>query len=91
MTLHLPGSPGEQSVNATVEIMQAAFNEALKQFGDDPALAAKFIRLAYEWMYYLKQNEVISVDSLIRDYSNLRAASPSDIAGLQDRLKQFRV
>lgn len=90
MTLHYPGSPGEQSVNATVAVIQAAINEARKQFGDDPAKAEMFIKLAYECLYCLKPGEVISVDSLVRDYAKLRIAPPSDVAALQARLKQYK-
>ena len=90
MTLHYPGSPGEQSVDATVNVTLAAFTEARQQFGDDPALAEMYIKLAFEWIYYLKQNEVVSVDSLVRAYAKLRVAPPSDVAALQEKLRQFK-
>lgn len=90
MKLHLPGSPGEQSVNATADVMQAALTEAQQKFRDEPGQAKIYILLAFEWIYYLKNNEVVSVDNLVRDYEALRNAPQEDIALLRAQLENVK-
>lgn len=91
MTIHIPGSTVERSVDAAAEVLQAAFTAARQKFGDDIAQTEMFIKLAFEWQYYLKANEVMTVEALVRNYAALRSAPPKDVADLQERLKQFHV
>ena len=88
MTLHFPGSPGEHAVNEAVDMMQAAIVAAQQKYGDDLAYATMFVKLAFGWLSYLKQ-EVISLDALDAAYGELRTARPQDIADLQTRLARF--
>lgn len=88
MTMNITGGSGEQNVTAATQLIQGAFAEVRQQFGDDVAQTEMFIKLAYQWLYYLK-NEVITVEALVRDYGVLREASPKDIVSLRDRLKQY--
>ncbi len=89
--MHIPGSSGDQATNAAADVLKAAFIAARQKFGDDPAQADMYIKLAFGWHYHLKKNEVMTVETLVRDYAALRAAPPKDVAELQERLKQFSV
>ncbi|MBG6083047.1 hypothetical protein [Rubrivivax gelatinosus] len=90
MTLHNLGLSGDDSAKEMADVLISATREVQSLFNDGQDQAEAYIKLAFEWQYYLKQTMPISVESLVADYTYLRKAAPGDVAQLRAKLEELK-